>query len=138
MDTLALYQYADDRNIDVDWFLLSRAESLSAELPDGRCVIAIDPTKLRTQAEHRVKLAHEIGHCERGAFYNPSSPWDVRQRHENAANKWAIQKLIQKRELDDAVKDGCVEVWELAERFGVTEEFMRMAVCWYRYGSMEP
>ena len=137
METLALYQYADDRDIDVDWFLLSRAESLSAELPDGHCVIAIDPSKLRSAAEHKVKLAHELGHCERGAFYNPASPWDIRQRHENKANKWAIQKLIPEDELQAAVADGCTEVWDLAERFGVTEDFMRKAICWYRYGSRD-
>ena len=35
--------------------------------------------------------------------------------------------------LDDAVADGCTEVWE---RFQVTEEFVRKAVCWYVHGNM--
>ena len=59
-----------------------------------------------------------------------------RQRHENRADKWAVTALIPVDALDDAVADGCTEVWELAERFQVTEEFVRKAVCWYVHGNM--
>ena len=58
------------------------------------------------------------------------------RRHENRADKWAIQKLIPVSELDDAVAEGCTELWELAERFGVTESFMRKAVCYYVHGNL--
>ena len=131
MDILALYQLADDHNIDVDWFLLNEAESLSAELPDGSCVIAIDPTKIRSQAEHKVKLGHELGHCVKGAFYNPSSPWDIRQRHENRADRWEIQQLIPFEDMQAAFHEGCVTPWDLAERFGVTEAFIKKAFEYY-------
>ena len=39
-------------------------------------------------------------------------------------------------ELDEAVAEGHIELWDLAEYFGVTEELMRKAVCWYTYGSL--
>ena len=61
---------------------------------------------------------------------------DSRQRHENQANRWAIRTLIPVDDLDEAVAEGCTEVWELAERFGVTEEFMRKAVCLYVHGNL--
>ena len=61
---------------------------------------------------------------------------DCRQRHENQANRWAIQTLIPVDDLDEAVAEGCTEVWELAERFGVTEEFMKKAVCLYVHGNL--
>ena len=51
----------------------------------------------------------------------------------------AVLKMMGKlsaEELDDAVAEGCTELWSLAERFGVTEEFMRRAVCWYTYGNL--
>ena len=35
-------------------------------------------------------------------------------------------------ELERAVKEGCTEVWELAERFGLTEDFIRRAAYVYR------
>lgn len=131
MTLTALYQLADDRNIEMDYFLLSRAESLSAELADGRCVIAIDPTKIRSEADEKVKAAHEIGHCERGAFYNPYSSWDVRQRHEHKANRWAFMHLCPYDEMLSAMKGGCVTAWDLAERFGVTQEFIEKAYAYY-------
>ena len=31
---------------------------------------------------------------------------------------------------------GFPKVWELAERFGVTEDFMRKAVCLYVHGNL--
>ena len=47
-----------------------------------------------------------------------------------------VGPLIPVDALDDAVADCCTEVWELAERFQVTEEFVRKAVCWYVHGNM--
>ena len=39
-------------------------------------------------------------------------------------------------DLDDAVAQGCTELWELAERFGVTEDFVKKAVCLYVHGNL--
>ena len=60
----------------------------------------------------------------------------MRSKHENRADKWAVNKLIPVDELDQAVEDGHTELWDLADHFGVTEEFMRKAVCWYTYGNL--
>lgn len=43
-----------------------------------------------------------------------------------------LKKLIPKDELDEAVKKGCTEVWDLAEYFGVTEPFMLKAIEYYK------
>ena len=74
--------------------------------------------------------------CITGSFYNIYATVDHRQRHENRADKWAVRKLIPKDELECAVADGCTEIWELAERFGVTEQFMQKAVCFYMNGNL--
>ena len=86
--------------------------------------------------QERVHLGHELGHCVTGSFYNRYAAVDCRQRHENQANRWAIQTLIPVDALDEAVAQGCTEIWELAERFGVTEDFMRKAVCLYVHGNL--
>lgn len=116
---------------------MARAESLSVPLPGGRYGVAIDPGKVRSIADERVKLGHELGHCERGAFYNPYAVCDVRRKHENRADKWAVEHFLSADDLDEAVADGCTEMWELADRFDVTEEFMRKAVCWYVHGNLD-
>lgn len=132
---LDLYAYAENRNIDVDWIPMRRATSLSVPLGDGYA-IALDPWKLGTLAQETVCLAHELGHCETGSFYNRYAALDVRQQHENRADKWAIRRLVPAEELDAAMADGCDTIPALADRFGVTEPFMRKAVCWYAHGNL--
>ena len=127
---LDLYAYAERRNIDVDWIPMRRATSLSVPLGD-RYAIALDPWKLGSLAQETVCLAHELGHCETGSFYNQYAALDVRQRHENRADKWAIQHLIPVEDLDEAVVEGCEDIPALSEHFCVTEDLMRKAVCWY-------
>ena len=132
---LDLYAYAENRNIDVDWIPMRRATSLSVPLGDGYA-IALDPWKLGTLAQETVCLAHELGHCETGSFYNQYAALDVRPQHENRADKWAIRRLVPAEELDAAMADGCDTIPALADRFGVTELFMRKAVCWYAHGNL--
>ena len=131
-----LYDLAQQQNIEVVPFSLPKTGSMSLMEENGRCHIGIDPSVKDGSVQERVHLGHELGHCITGSFYNIHAAVDCRQRHENRANKWAIQALIPVEALDDAIAEGCTEVWELAERFGVTEEFVRKAVCWYVHGNM--
>lgn len=131
-----IYHKADQENIVVDRFALSKREALSIMDEDGSCYIAIDPGKIVDESDERTKLSHEVGHCVTGAFYNQYSKYDCRRRHENRADKWAIHYLIDVDDLDQAVADGCVELWQLAERFEVTEQFMKKAICFYTYGNV--
>lgn len=130
------YRLAEKENIAIDRFKLSSRESLSIMDDDRKCYIAIDPAKITCEADERTKLAHEIGHCVTGSFYNRYSNFDCRQKHENRADKWAISETISEEDLDDAVASGCITIWDLAERFGVTENFMKKAICWYTYGNV--
>ena len=130
------YHIAKQENIVVDHFALSKREALSIMDLDGECFIAIDPQRITSEADERNKLAHELGHCITGAFYNEYSNYDCRQYHENRADKWAIGQLIPAEDLDDAVADGCTEIWELAERFSVPEEFIKKAVCYHVHGNV--
>lgn len=133
---MELYCIADTEKITVDSFDLEAREALSFTDDAGACYIAIDPFKLSSSADEKTKLAHELGHCMTGSFYNRYAAADIRQRHENRADKWAIKKLIPEDELEEAVACGYTEAWELAERFNVTEDFMKKAMCWYVHGTL--
>lgn len=136
MDLMGLYRIADESNIAVDCFELKKREALSVMDNDGTCYIAIDPLKLVSEIDEKMKLGHELGHSVTGSFYNKFATCDIRRKHENCADKWAIAVFVSAEELDDAVADGHTELWDLAEHFGVTEEFMRKVVCWYTYGNL--
>ena len=131
-----LYEFAKQQNIEVMSFDLPENGSMSVMLEDGRCFVGVDDSVRDGGVQERVHLSHELGHCATGSFYNIHAAVDHRQRHENRANKWAIQALIPVEELDNAIAEGCTEVWELAERFQVTEEFIRKAVCFYVHGNL--
>lgn len=122
-----LYTEADSNNIVLESFGLSNTESLSICI-DDTYFIAIDQNQLKGNADEKVKLAHEMGHCMTGAFYNRYSRLNDVHQQEAKANRWAVRKLIQPEELEDAFASGIVEIWELAEHFEVTEDFIRMAL----------
>lgn len=136
MKTNDLYQEAKDADIPVLILDIPKTGSMCMQSESGRCYIGMDYGVLPEESVRRVHLAHELGHCKTGAFYNRWAARDVRKKHENRADKWAVNKLIPVDELDQAVADGHTELWDLADHFGVTEEFMRKAVCWYTHGNL--
>ncbi len=132
----ALYELASQQNIEVLRYPMQENGSMSIMLDDGTCYIGIDSSVQDGSVQERVHMGHELGHCLTCSFYNRHSPFDVRQRHENRADKWAIRQLIPLEDLDEAVAEGCCELWDLADRFGVTEQFMKKAVCYYVHGNV--
>lgn len=108
---------------------------MSIQGDDGDFVL-MDYSLIESGANEKVHLAHELGHCATGSFYNPYTTLNNRKKHENKADKWAIEQLISAEALDAAVADGHTEIYDLAEYFGVTEDFMRKAVCWYTKGNL--
>lgn len=136
MEIRSLYALAEQQNIPVIPFPMAENGSMSVMSDTGACYIGMDHDVLDGGTRERVHLAHELGHCVTGSFYNRWAAVDSRQRHENRANKWAVRQLIPMEALDDAIARGCTEIWELAETFGVTESFMRKAVSYYVHGNL--
>lgn len=130
-----LFREAEAAGIHVEYCRLPLNASIST--PDaGGDFILMDYSLIEAGSAERVHFAHELGHCMTGSFYNRYTAFDVRQKHENRANRWAIQRLVPRDALSEAVAQGHTELWDLAEHFGVTEDFMRKAVCWYTHGSL--
>lgn len=136
MDIEPMYQLAEDACIPILPACIPETSSMCIQTDDLRCYIGLDLDVMDDAPTLAVHLAHELGHCVTGSFYNRWAACDLRQKHENTANKWAIAQLIPKSQYDDAINAGLTEVWQLADYFGVTEEFMRMAVCWYANGNL--
>ena len=126
-----LYSMAEDEQIGVYAFDLGEIAALSVEHEDWSCDIALDLSQIETYAEEKAYLAHEMGHCMTGSFYNRHSPFDVWQRHENKADRWAIKSVCPYVEMLDAMRDGYTTAWELADCFSVTEAFIEKAYAFY-------
>ncbi len=127
-----LYEIADKESVEIIDFDLSPVMAVSHMDEHGDCYIGIDykilPKDTKTE---KMVLAHELGHCVKGAFYNRYSKFDIRGRHEYRADKWAIENLMPKSEMENAMKQGYIEVWQLAEYFDVSEEMVKKALFIY-------
>ena len=137
MTTHDLYGVAEQECVEITPYRLQKRDALSLIDEDGRCYIAIDPTKITSGADEKTKIAHELGHCVTGSFYNVYSSCDFRQRHEARADKWAIKRLLPEDELHDAVANGHTERWERADGIDVKIERGRKAVSWDKYGKLD-
>ena len=124
-----LYGIAERRGHVVVCESLTETPSFSLQT-NKRCYIAIDQ-RLNVQQE-REALAHELGHCEYGGFYNRYSKYDIRAKAERRADKWAFARLVPYGRLMQAVRHGVTDVWELAELFDVSCEFMHRAIAYYK------
>ncbi|MFR1498969.1 MAG: ImmA/IrrE family metallo-endopeptidase, partial [Monoglobus pectinilyticus] len=61
-------------------------------------------------------------------FYNITSTFETMGRQEERAKRWAVENVITYDKLNEAIKKGIREIWELADYFNVTEDFIRDAV----------
>ncbi len=123
-----LYNIADVENVEIIPHQLPKTKSISIQTDNFECYIGIDENQMASTAEMKEKLAHELGHCVKGAFYNRYSKFDVVSRHEYKADKWACEMLMPKEEVEEAFQQGYVEIWQLAEYFDVTEEIVKKAM----------
>ena len=125
-----MYEYAESQGIHVDCYDMNHIPCLSV-YSDEEYFIGINPFALTSYADELIDLTHEIGHCVTGAFYDSNSPQYWRIRCERIAEKWAIEKLVPKDKLIQAYKDGICDNSELADLFGVTEDFLQSALKYY-------
>ena len=124
-----------DSFFQVSSFILQSTNgSMSIMLDSGKCFVGLDDGVRDGGVQEQVHLSNELGHCVTRSFYYIYAAVDAASA--TKTGRTSGPALIPVDALDDAVADGCTEVWELAERFQVTEEFVRKAVCWYVHGNM--
>ena len=102
-------------------------KAISMLSPSGQCYIGIDYRAVRTEKDERQYLAHDIGHCVKGAFYNPYSDFDCISQKEYRADAAATRFLVPQLDLEIALQTGNTELWQLCEYFEVDEKYIRLA-----------
>lgn len=95
-------------------------KSLSICLPSGICGWTVDGRGL-TRKEFRDKTSHEVGHCEKGAFYTRMAAPTTREKCEESARRWQYENMIGRDALERAVKSGRKTAWELSDYFDLPE-----------------
>lgn len=121
--------FANANGITVDYMDLPISGSLSVP---GH--IALDHRFTWDSPERTVRLAHELGHCQTGAFYTVDADSLTVARCERRADKWAITNMVSAEDLKAAARSGCDSLWALADHFGITPEYVEKAIALY-FGS---
>ncbi|MCM1335385.1 MAG: ImmA/IrrE family metallo-endopeptidase [Bacteroides sp.] len=127
MNLNEIYSIAERDHVEICDVECPECLSISMIGESGDCYIGIDDHAIRSESERLVQIAHELGHCETGSFYTKNTGLDLIGKHEYRADKWAVLRLIPYEKLMEAGKRGISEIWEIAEYFGVTEDFVRRA-----------
>jgi len=132
---LALYQKLSQSGTKFYMWDLNDDKAVTLEV-GGTYGIFMDFDNISSSKDEAAVVAHEGGHASTGATHKVCSPFDLVEKHEYKAWKWAVQNYISEDDLDEAVADGYTDIYSLAEHFGVPEDFMRKAVCWYTHGNL--
>ncbi|WP_367924646.1 ImmA/IrrE family metallo-endopeptidase [uncultured Ruthenibacterium sp.] len=94
----------------------------------GEYAIFLDFSKLGSVDQYQEALGHEIGHCATGCTHSVASPWDLVEKHEYKADRWAFEHYLPANELQSAIDAGLTEPWQLAEWYGFPESYVRKAL----------
>lgn len=125
-----LYILAEKNNIPIDENCPAQIVSMSLKLKDGTKIIGISDVDNSEYTKLEL-VAHEMGHCITDSFYVGYSPFELRAKYERRADRWAVNRLVPFRSLCRAVEDGYRELWELAEYFDVSCQFIEKAIKMY-------
>jgi hypothetical protein len=120
--------YDELYNSGIDVFNMEFEKIKAASLCDaeGDRSIAIDNSKLDSDADLKTVLLHEQGHCETHTFYSVNTDELMRGKLERRADRFVAENKITKYDIARANRcEGLVEAWEFAEHFGVTVDYMK-------------
>ena len=134
-ETIRLYHLAEANGIPVLYLALPECGSLCMPLAGGAGAVGMD-LRWPSPADERVHMAHELGHCLTGSFYNRDAALELRQKLENRADRRAVDVLLPPAEDAAALAQGGPGRAPLGARGCVTEDFARKAVCLYLHGNL--
>ena len=98
---------------------------------NGRYAVMFDPSLFSSIRSLKWALAHENGHCATGCTHKTGSPWDLIERHEHKANRWAFETYLPPQEIQRAISAGYTEPWQLAEWFDIPQADLEAALRFY-------
>lgn len=135
-----LEDLAAGENIFIDYNYLRLTDNIDGlyfDFGHGRTVILIN--RHIPQCCQLAALAEELGH-HFASHGNIVSLKDVTQRKQEVYGRaWAYQRLLPPTEVFSACLDGEGAIWDMAERFGLPESFVREALIFYerKFGGAE-
>ena len=103
-----------------------------ATIRDGEWyAVFLDFSKIRSTRLLRGVCCHELAHVATGALHKVDSPYELAERSEYRANRWAAQHYLTREDFQEAFDAGYTEPWQLAEFFDMPERDVRAALTYW-------
>ncbi len=124
--------YTHCRNHDIDVIPFSGCPSPGATIRDGTYyAVFLDFSKVCSTRLMRGVCLHELGHAATGALHKVSSAFDLVERSEYRAQRWAAENFLTEADFRVAFASGYTQLWELAEYFDLPEEDVKNALTYW-------
>ncbi len=132
-----LYDLAEKENIKIyDYYIDECINGMYLNY-DKLNAVALNYKNIKNSKEETCILSEELGHYYMDATYNYSCIDKVLiDKQEYRAKKWSYSILIPFDKLKKALKSGIDTIYNLAEYFNVTVDYMKQAINFYedKYG----
>ena len=110
------YHYCKQHDVDVIPY--DGCPKPGATIRDGSFyAVFLDFTKIKSTRLLRGVCYHELGHVATGALHKVDSPYELVERSEYRANRWAAETFLTETAFREAFLAGCTELWQLEEYF---------------------
>ena len=121
------YSYCQKNQIDVIPY--NGCPQPGATIRDrGDYAVFLDFTKIGSTRLLRGVCYHELGHAATGALHKVDSPYELAERSEYRANRWAAQHYLTEADFREAFSYGFTEPWQLAEYFDLPQRDIESAL----------
>jgi hypothetical protein len=121
------YDYCKENAVQVIPF--AGAPQPGATIRDGsRYAIFLDFSQIRSTRLLRGVCCHELSHVATGALHRAGSPYEIAERSEYRANRYAAQNFLTESAFRQAFADGYTETWQLAEYFDLPQQDVEKAL----------
>ena len=124
------YDYCKSNQVDVIPFF--GCPQPGATIRDqGLYAVFLDFSKIRSTRLLRGVCCHELGHAATGALHKVDSPFELAERSEYRADRWAAEHFLPVEDFREAFRCGCTELWQLAEYFDMPEADVEKALTYW-------
>lgn len=124
------YDYCKKNDVDVIPYIGMPSEG--ATIRDGDWyAIFLDFGGIHSTRSLKGICCHELGHAATGALHKVSSSFDLVERSEYRANRWATEHFLPVEDFQDAFSAGYSELWQLAEYFDLPEQDIKNALTYW-------
>lgn len=124
------YNYCKQNNVDIIAYRDMPSEGVTMRIGSDYAIF-LDIARIHSLRAFRGICVHELGHTATGALHKVSSPFELVERSEYRANRWAAEHFLTADDFRCAFAAGYTEPWHLAEYFDLPEQDVKNALTYW-------